>query len=92
MFQTLNVGAVFLYATVLGATMGYSAVLLPQLQSNSSSIPTDEETGSWIGMPECNWHRGAVTSTVGKFAAETFSVSRLNYLTSQLLNCLFIYY
>jgi hypothetical protein len=50
--QILSVGAVMLYGSTLGASLGYSAVLLPQLQSNTSSIPTDEETGSWIGR--CN--------------------------------------
>jgi hypothetical protein len=47
--QILSVVAVMLYGGLLGAGTGYSAVMLPQLQSNTSSIPTDVETGSWIG-------------------------------------------
>ncbi|XP_069695579.1 facilitated trehalose transporter Tret1-2 homolog [Periplaneta americana] len=46
--QALHVGAVALYGCTLGASMGYSAVLLPQVQANTSSIPIDENMGAWI--------------------------------------------
>lgn len=32
-----------------GMPIGYSAILLPQLQFTNSSMHIDEETGSWIG-------------------------------------------
>ncbi|KAJ9574691.1 hypothetical protein L9F63_008152 [Diploptera punctata] len=46
--QGLVITAVLLYSGTLGASIGYSAILLPQLQANTSAIPTDENTGSWI--------------------------------------------
>ena len=45
----LIITAVLLYSGTLGASLGFSAILLPQLQANTSTIPTDENTGSWIG-------------------------------------------
>jgi len=38
-----------LFATIsAGTTIGFSAVLIPQLQSNSSSISVSDEQASWI--------------------------------------------
>ncbi|KDR20984.1 facilitated trehalose transporter Tret1-2 homolog isoform X2 [Zootermopsis nevadensis] len=48
--------------------MGYSAVLLPQLQSNTSFIPTDEETGSWIASLQSGV--SPVGTVAGGFAME----------------------
>jgi hypothetical protein len=42
-------GAVFLLTTCCGIHVGYSAILLPQLKAENSTLPTDEELGSWIG-------------------------------------------
>jgi hypothetical protein len=49
MLQSLVAGAVFLLTTCCGIHVGYSAILLPQLKADNSSIPTDVELGSWIG-------------------------------------------
>jgi hypothetical protein len=47
--QLLVSGAAFLLAAGVGMPIGYSAVLLPQLQVVNSTLPTDDELGSWIG-------------------------------------------
>ena len=47
--QLLVSGASFLLAAGAGMPIGYSAVLLPQLQVDNSTLPTDDEIGSWIG-------------------------------------------
>ncbi|XP_059480638.1 facilitated trehalose transporter Tret1-2 homolog [Neocloeon triangulifer] len=46
--QSLVAGAVFLLTAGCGMPIGFSAILLPQLQTPNSTIPTSEETGSWI--------------------------------------------
>ncbi|XP_069677360.1 facilitated trehalose transporter Tret1-2 homolog [Periplaneta americana] len=46
--QSLVAGAVFLLTTCCGIHVGYSAILLPQLKASNSTLPTDEELGSWI--------------------------------------------
>lgn len=46
--QLLVSGAAFLLAAGAGMPIGYSAVLLPQLQVVNSTLPTDDEIGSWI--------------------------------------------
>ncbi|XP_018394004.1 PREDICTED: facilitated trehalose transporter Tret1-2 homolog [Cyphomyrmex costatus] len=46
--QCLVTGAVLLVATGGGMPIGYSAVLLPQLSEENSTLHVDRETGSWI--------------------------------------------
>lgn len=47
--QSVVAGAVLLLTTCGGIDVGYSAVLLPQLKAENSTLPTDDELGSWIG-------------------------------------------
>ncbi|XP_049779719.1 facilitated trehalose transporter Tret1-like, partial [Schistocerca cancellata] len=46
--ELLVAGACFLLTVVNGFPIGFSAVLLPQLRSNSSSLPTSDDMCSWI--------------------------------------------
>ncbi|KAG5343647.1 TRET1 protein, partial [Acromyrmex heyeri] len=46
--QCLVTGAVLLVATGGGIPIGYSAVLLPQLSEENSTLHVDREIGSWI--------------------------------------------
>ncbi|XP_012522582.1 facilitated trehalose transporter Tret1-2 homolog [Monomorium pharaonis] len=46
--QFLVTGAVLLVATGGGMPIGYSAVMLPQLSEENSTLHIDRETGSWI--------------------------------------------
>lgn len=61
--QLLVSGAAFLLAAGAGMPIGYSAVLLPQLQANNSSIPTDDDLGSWIASVH------SAATPVGSFAS-----------------------
>lgn len=49
MFQCLINAAVVVLATGGGMPIGFSAILLPQLQAPDSSMPTDDDWASWIG-------------------------------------------
>lgn len=46
--QTLASTAAIVMTFTAGLTSGYSAILLPQLKGNDSTIPCDESTASWI--------------------------------------------
>ncbi|XP_069704039.1 facilitated trehalose transporter Tret1-like [Periplaneta americana] len=46
--QLVIASLVYLAAFCCGLTGGFSGVLLPQLQANSSDLSTDDEMGSWI--------------------------------------------
>uniref|UniRef100_A0A1B6H7X1 Major facilitator superfamily (MFS) profile domain-containing protein n=1 Tax=Homalodisca liturata TaxID=320908 RepID=A0A1B6H7X1_9HEMI len=46
--QCLMNGAIILLVTGSGMPIGFSAILLPQLQAPNSDIPTDDNWASWI--------------------------------------------
>ncbi|KAJ1527898.1 hypothetical protein ONE63_007833 [Megalurothrips usitatus] len=46
--QWLVAGALVLLSIGAGCPIGFSGVLLPQLQAPNSSIPTDDDAASWI--------------------------------------------
>lgn len=49
LFQCLITCAVLVLAVGAGHPIGFSAVALPQLRSENSSMQIDDEMGSWIG-------------------------------------------
>lgn len=49
MLQCLMNVAIVILVTGSGMPTGFSAILLPQLQANDSSLPTDDDWASWIG-------------------------------------------
>lgn len=46
--QIITAGAPILATVAAGFTTGYSAIFLPQLQLNTSTIQIDDEQASWI--------------------------------------------
>jgi len=50
--QVLLASVAFMSGMSYGMSSGHSAVLLPQLQSENSTLPIDTETGSWIGKTQ----------------------------------------
>jgi hypothetical protein len=52
LFQVTLSCACFVVGISYGMSTGHSAVLLPHLQSENSSLVIDADTGSWIGDAE----------------------------------------
>lgn len=46
--QCLLTGAIMLITAACGMPIGYSAILLPQLETTNGSMHVDENMGSWI--------------------------------------------
>jgi hypothetical protein len=55
-FQAIVAALVYLTAICNGLTSGYSAILLPQLRTNSSGFESDEEVQSWTGKSRDLFH------------------------------------
>ena len=49
-FQATVAALVYLTAICLGSSSGYSAILLPQIRTNSSGFEAEEVDETWIGM------------------------------------------
>jgi hypothetical protein len=49
LIQAIVASMVYLTAMCNGLSSGYSAILLPQLRLNDSSIQVNEDIESWIG-------------------------------------------
>nr|CAD7464884.1 unnamed protein product [Timema tahoe] len=47
--QCMVAGGVCMLGAAAGFPIGFSAVLLPQLQHANSSLSTDDDMASWIG-------------------------------------------
>lgn len=50
--QVLLSCVAFVSGMSYGMSSGHSAVLLPELQSENSTLPIDTDTGSWIGKTQ----------------------------------------
>lgn len=65
--QCLVAGAVFLLSAGCGFPIGFSAVALPQLRAPNSSLPTDENMGSWIASVH------SAATPIGAFTSGIFT-------------------
>ncbi|XP_069698843.1 facilitated trehalose transporter Tret1-like [Periplaneta americana] len=72
-----------------GLSTGHSAVLIPRLHQNDSTIPIDDDIGSWIasiysmGMPLGNIIGGSLTDRLGR--RMTLRLSQLSYILGWIL-------
>ncbi|KAJ4433615.1 hypothetical protein ANN_15925 [Periplaneta americana] len=75
--------------TACGLSTGHSAVLIPRLHQNDSTIPIDDDIGSWIasiysmGMPLGNIIGGSLTDRLGR--RMTLRLSQLSYILGWIL-------
>lgn len=88
-FQSLAAFGPLLLTVVVGMTLGYSAVLLPQLQeatNDNGGIRINGEEASWVGKIYFVWFFFSLEWSVPNFNSVFFTCSKMSTSTEYIIS------